>query len=276
MKIFAEQLPGTPESNSTSRLNTINNSLVALNHGSTSTGSWGDWGAMWNRIKSAGEWVPNGNAGESDVSLGKTFYSGNTRTVKTGTATMVDYASMSFQTKDYRDETTPGDGSHASWSLWSLTSGASPDTVYKDSRTGLYWSNRRGSANAYLNSFTISTCPFFSATSPGDYEWSSGDVCGDPIKMCADLLIDANNDGIPDSKWYLPTQAEAMQAYLDGIYLSTNKNWVTGDTFWSSVETQTSATYAWHYNLSTGTINNNVKGSLKYSVRCVLRDLTVQ
>ena len=39
---------------------------------------------MWNRIYSAGAWVPNGNATSADCKAGKTFYSGSSRTQKVG------------------------------------------------------------------------------------------------------------------------------------------------------------------------------------------------
>ena len=58
-KISAEQNDSSPESGSTSRIKATYDSLVTLTHGSESSGSWGDWGSMWNRIRSAGEWVPD-------------------------------------------------------------------------------------------------------------------------------------------------------------------------------------------------------------------------
>ena len=82
--VLAEQTGSTPDSASTSRIKTIYDSLVSLSHGSESAGAWGNWGVMWNRIRSAGEWVPSGDATEADVVTGKTFYK-DSRTIKTGT-----------------------------------------------------------------------------------------------------------------------------------------------------------------------------------------------
>lgn len=69
--VLAEQVGSSPESGATSRIKTIYDSLDSLSHGSDSAGSWGNWGSMWNRIRSAGEWVPTGDASEADVVAGK-------------------------------------------------------------------------------------------------------------------------------------------------------------------------------------------------------------
>ena len=88
-KVLAEQTGSSPESGATSRIKTIYDSLVSLSHGSESAGAWGNWGVMWNRIRSAGEWVPSGDASESDVTTGKTFVSNN-RALKTGTKAVAE------------------------------------------------------------------------------------------------------------------------------------------------------------------------------------------
>lgn len=54
----AEQLPGTPESGARSRITELYDALVAQNKGSDTdvsglTAAQGDWGAKWNRIKTA-------------------------------------------------------------------------------------------------------------------------------------------------------------------------------------------------------------------------------
>ena len=82
--LFAEQSGGSPESGSTSRLKAVSDSLISLGYGSTAAGGWGDWGVMWNRTRSAGEWTPDGDATADDVLLSKTCYS-SSRTAVTGT-----------------------------------------------------------------------------------------------------------------------------------------------------------------------------------------------
>ena len=86
-KVLAEQSGSSPESGATSRIKTIYDSLVSLSHGSDSAGGWGNWGVMWNRIRSAAEWVPTGDATEGDVASGKIFYK-DSRTQKTGTLSL--------------------------------------------------------------------------------------------------------------------------------------------------------------------------------------------
>ncbi|MDD3086861.1 MAG: hypothetical protein PHH45_02910, partial [Patescibacteria group bacterium] len=64
----------TPESGATSYIKATYDSIVALSHGSVAAGAWGDWGSYWNRIRSAAEWVPSGDAEVTDVVEGKLFY----------------------------------------------------------------------------------------------------------------------------------------------------------------------------------------------------------
>jgi len=64
--------------------NTLYDILVALGHGSDEPGEWEDWGEKWNRIRSAGEWVPDGDVSSDDVLSGKTFYN-ESREVQIGT-----------------------------------------------------------------------------------------------------------------------------------------------------------------------------------------------
>ena len=83
--VKAEQSGNSPESTTTSRIKTLSDSLTTLGFGSTNSGSWGDWGGMWNRIYSAATWTPNdATATISDVTSGKTFYVGNNRVIQTG------------------------------------------------------------------------------------------------------------------------------------------------------------------------------------------------
>jgi len=76
--------PTTPSAGDASRINTIYKAAFTTSYGAESAGSWGNWGAMWNRIYSSALWTPSGNALPSDVVTGKTFYSGNSRAIQTG------------------------------------------------------------------------------------------------------------------------------------------------------------------------------------------------
>ena len=87
---IAEQSGSSPESGTTSRIKTISEDLSAKGFGSTSAGTWGNWGATWNRIYSSAVWVPSdATATVSDVASGKTFYAGSNRVKQTGGAAIV-------------------------------------------------------------------------------------------------------------------------------------------------------------------------------------------
>ena len=200
-KVLAEQSGSSPESGVTSRIKTIYDSLVALSHGSDSAGGWGNWGVMWNRIRSAAEWVPTGDATEADVASGKLFYK-DSRTQKTGTAAPAfDYSTQKLATKDdflgtYKAEE----------STWNAVSGSpfagfaalnlSSGTVKQDSRTGLWWS--ASSTIGVTNGFWLSD----------DGALPTG---GEAISFC-DALNTASYGG--KINWYLPTQKELMTAYI--------------------------------------------------------------
>lgn len=180
--------------------------------------------------------------------------------MKTGTYKSPDYRAQNLQAKDFRDPNASG-----SWAEWNKTN-SSPE-VWKDKRTGLYWSPDQGSMT---NNFTISSCTFFSTSMKGDY--SGGETgCGNAINACALLELDANGDGTKETNWYLPTQAEQLQAYLDGIYLATNPNWATQSAFWASTENQYSGVYAWATALYQGYSNYSSKTGSS-NVRCVRSD----
>jgi len=253
---LAEQSPGSPDSLEDSILKETYDNLNDLGYGSEE----GSYGGMWNRIISSANWVPNGTVSEDTVVSGYTFYD-ESRTEKTGTLDFPNYEAQSLQAKDFRDQ----NGSD-SWSSWKKAN-TNPEVWY-DSRTGLYWS---ASQSSQTNQFTISTCDFFTTTSRGDYDGSDPD-CGNAINTCGTLVLDADGDGTADTSWYLPTQAELMQAYLNGIYLGTSTAWVTGNNFWSSTENQNYISYAWYTYLNYG-YTTNVNKTTSYSVRCVLRDL---
>lgn len=254
-KAIAEQSPGTPNSGVNSILKETYETLKSLDYGFET----GSNGAIWNRIISSANWVPNTGLTEADVLKSKTFYE-DSRTIKTGTLDFPLYTDQSLQAKDFRDS-----NASSTWSTWSK-SNSSPE-VWLDTRTGLYWSPKQ--TGTYSNEFTIASCDFFTTTPRGNYNGADPD-CGNAINVCANLSLDANGDATPETKWYLPTQAELMQAYLNGIYLGSNPTWVTGDNYWSSTEVNN--TSAWYTTLFYGVTTSSNK-TTSYSVRCVHRDL---
>lgn len=80
--VYAEQTGGSPESGIASRIKTLYDDLVVLGYGTDIDVP--DWGAFWNRIKTAAKWVPGGDAAVGNVLFGTTFYN-NSRTQRTGT-----------------------------------------------------------------------------------------------------------------------------------------------------------------------------------------------
>lgn len=285
--VFAEGGTGSiPSSGVTSRIKTLDDALTVLGVGSTGSGDWGDWGAMWNRIYSAGTWNASlgdategevfsgkkfyaganrtlltgtfsfsGDAVESNVLLGKTFYAG-TSTKLTGTAAApIDYSKQKNATEDdflggYKDEestwTNETDGTVGATGL--LTG-----EIKKDSRTNLIWS--AASSETYTNIFANLT----DGTRP---------TTGNSVLFCNGLNT-ATYGGKTD--WYLPTQKELMQAYIDGIY-SQDTTFGTTSNFWSSSEYSNSSANAWGVYLGDGDTYRDGKGNNNASVRCVRRD----
>ncbi len=258
----AEQSGGSPNNNPTvSYIKQLYDHLKNdLSFGSDSSGAWGDWGAMWNRIYSAATWptaADQGNATVTDVKNGATFYSTN-RTKQTGTYPASgpcptqqwydDYGSQSDAVKmvnncilswEMASPAVPGDDPS------SAAHNATPGN--KDPRTGLVWSQ-------YLKN-TSGTNGF--ATSGGStYSWDAS-AANNASRTAAQLCSDQGNG------WRLPTQKELMQAYIDGSCFNlTNPS----NNFWSV--TEYSATDAWRVNLIGGGTNYSTKTNASY-VRCV-------
>jgi hypothetical protein len=122
-------------------------------------------------------------------------------------------------------------------------------TVKKDLRTDLWWSDR--SSATLSNEFAAAT----------DGVRPTG---GNSIAFC-NALNTAVFGGY--ANWYLPTQKELQQAYIDG---SANNLPSPAYGFWSSTERSWDSPYAWYVNLSYGNTSSYTKVTLYY-VRCVRR-----
>jgi len=258
--ILAEQAASSPESGVDSRTRAVYESVESLAYGSEDAGSWGDWGAWWNRIRSAGEWVPEGDLLAKDVFLGKTFYAGS-RTKQTGTLEMflVEY-------DDYKNGTGADDSAQeeATWT--------NPATnVWQDQRTDLYWSNSRGQATNIFPNQDHSACPFFALSDWGDYDGTDAD-CGNAINTCGLLSLEAVTGAGAATDWYLPTQKDYMQAYIDGIYNQTSADFATTNSFWSSSERSSNIDNAWYSIPATGYTDRSKKITATHYVRCIRHD----
>jgi hypothetical protein len=236
-QVAGEQTGESPDSGSTSRIQELYDQLVSDDKGYEVGGAWGDWGAYWNRIRSASE-------------------------------ASVNYIDQSYEEyDDYKYSDDHGDGeSGDEESTWENTA----SNVWFDNRTGLYWSASQGQ---FTNSFssTHANCPFFAESPRGSsYDGSNAD-CGDAINECATLSLESKTGEGADGDWYLPTQKELQQAYLNGIYNQAGHSFTSTSYFWSSTEDSDHSGRAWFVILPSGYTSVSSKSSSR-DVRCVRRD----
>jgi len=223
-----------------------------------------------------GTWTFLGDAAVDQVLEGKKFYS-NSGTLLTGTytpPTPIDFSNMQYSTYD---DYAGGDyfgwggtltddyqGEESEWSNMSV----GEDIAWRDERTGVYWSAHQGTMS---NIFTMASCDYFTSIPRSSYDGSDSD-CGLAINYCATLDFAGRTD------WYLPSQKELMQAYIDGIYNQAGIDeasaaaFVTDNYYWSSSEVSCNSAYAWYVNLFTGSTFTRNKAYAGYGVRCVSRD----
>lgn len=299
--VTAEQRGNSPESGVTSRLGTLVSDLISKGYGSVSAiPGVGDWGSMWNRIYTAATWTPsdvqynlNANLVPENVPEGLSFYSGSNRTIQYGTG-MTNFKNQSL----CGTELTP-DGScnqtlyepTSPASTWSNTNTLSGQVVWKDDRTGLYWTEIKptGANLSGKNQFLKSECDFFSTNPRSNY--SGNDIgtgnqnCGpsiDAINFCATLSQARISGGETKTDWYLPSKAELLQAWKDNMYNKAGSTQANANAFtttnyhWSSSERTVDSRTAWNISLYDGT-NISTDFNLAYksygnSVRCVSRD----
>lgn len=223
-----------------------------------------------------GTWTFLGDAAVDQVLEGKKFYS-NSGTLLTGTytpPTPIDFSNMQYSTYD---DYAGGDylgwggtltddyqGEESEWSNMSV----GEDIAWRDERTGVYWSAHQGTMS---NIFTMASCDYFTSIPRSSYDGSDSD-CGLAINYCATLDFAGRTD------WYLPSQKELMQAYIDGIYNQAGIDeasaaaFVTDNYYWSSSEVSYNSNNAWTVYLINGYTNLDDKTYASYGVRCVSRD----
>jgi len=277
-QVTAEKSGSSPESGATSKLKTAYDWLVAkgTNYGDSKPSDWTypSYGAYWDRILYSAVWEPGGTATESDVLSGKTFYSGlNNRAVKTGTRAAPTSPGASLQQYVQYDDYSGSDYTGEE-STWIQTSSASGANVWQDTRTGLYWA--RSEPATLTNSFTAissAACDFFSTTPRGSYGASSTDPdCGNAINACAVLSLASTEGQSANTDWYLPSQKELQQAYIDGMYNKAGSSFTNTSDFWSSTEYSSYSAYAWRVRLYDGRADSNGSKTNSRAVRCVRRD----
>lgn len=243
--VLAEKPTGdTPESGATSYIKATYDSIVALGHGSVAAGAWGDWGSYWNRIRSAAEWLPSGNADATDVVSGKTFYK-DSRSEATGTKLVVGPC----PTQAYHDShasATAGNNCSQTWENETSVTGSEK----KDPVTGLIWSN------LLVNN---AGTPTFSPSTNSAWSWDASAAANVAVGgKTAIQICSERGDG-----WRLPTEKELMQAYIDGSNFNLTQ---PASYFWSAAEL--SSTSAWVVYLTNGNTLTTNK-ALGGQVRCV-------
>ncbi|MEI6054088.1 MAG: DUF1566 domain-containing protein [Candidatus Saccharibacteria bacterium] len=245
--VYGEQSSGTPESNSTSYIQSLYTDLQTSNYGSDTTSP--DWGTYWNRVKTAAQFTPSGTATASNVNKGKTFY-GPDRTLQTGTD-----APGYCPTQQYYDSygAPVTQNTNCTDTLtWTTPTDGIAGTEKKDPRSGLIWSN------LLLNSAGTVT---FSLITNTTFSWDASAASNIAVggKTATQLCSERGNG------WRLPTQKEIMQAYINGAAFNLSMTWNLY--FWSS--TESGETTAWYSLLSTGTTYSIVKTTANRQVRCV-------
>lgn len=254
--VHGEQAGGAPESGSTSYIKSLYTDLQTSGYGSDIAAP--DWGAYWNRLKTAGTWTPSGTATAADVTTGKTFY-GSDRTRQTGSLPVAS-KSGNCPTQAY-DDSEGGSVTQVTNCTdtvqWIAPNDSIAGTDMKDPVSGLIWStalnNTAGTLAFSAPTDNINGVSTWSWDASGANNIAVGNKTA--ITLCSSL----------GNGWRLPTQKEIMQAYIDGSFynLSFSRSYIA---FWSS--TQLWEPYAWYGNLGDGrTIP--IDKSMKYDVRCV-------
>ena len=161
--------------------------------------------------------------------------------------------------------------------------------IFQDERTGLYWSDcydstsGQGSCDSIDNDFDIWDDGGCTGNGAGtectdadisnglcnnsDYWCYDNDGDGSALDFCENLSLDADGDGTDETDWYLPSQKELMQAYING---AGNNLPNPSRLYWSASELYSSASNAWYVSLSYGStyVFNKTNGNY---ARCVLR-----
>ena len=261
-RVLGEQAGSSPTSSSTSRIKTVSDDLTTKGKGATASGSWGDWGTMWNRIYSSAGYVYGQYNGTG-------YGSANC----TDTFDLNCYTQAVGGVDDYNsNHTIPTDAYQVTWTTCNagntycgLGNTGGDIAGAQDPNTGLIWSDRISSS---ANWFTANNCKY-----PNELPGYDGtcSTAGDIDCYCVKLTSSktgcearVENGG----GWRLPTQKELMQAYIDG-------SWGSGldylaSFYWSATtctlggQTPT----AWTTYLGYGYTSNGSKTG-SYSVRCV-------
>ena len=230
--VFAEQVGSSPESGSTSRLQTAQSAVSTKTYGVTTATSLGDWGTLWNRLVSAAL-SPFNDA------------------VKGGLQNLT----MGGKSTDYPDGIDDYNNG-----------GAIASGTYQGAWTACTSANNYcGTGRSVAEKRDENTQLIWSPAISSSMTWYVANNCTGTSNTCVKLT--SNKTGCAaydDGNWRLPTQKELMQAYIDGSY----GNLSSPAGYWSSTTQSGHLGYAWFVGLSDGTTYSLTKTS-SYYVRCV-------
>jgi len=273
--VLAEKVGLSPESGATSRISTLNTVLTGLGFGSTSAGTWGDWGAWWNRIYWAAKTPANDFlvAGEKN---GSGTGSANCASPPSGAHANINcYTKALGGVDDYNNsQTIPADTYEKTWTT--CNSGNNycgtgrtvlNNLVSQDPNTNLVWSPQVSSSSTW---FVANDC--IPPGSVGNLGYPSGTCVNDGDISCICVKQPGGSetgcaayDGV--SGWRLPYQKELMQSYIDGSWGNLAN---AGVNYWSSTTISNGTSLAWTTNQNYG---NTVYTTKTTSIRRSLRPL---
>lgn len=250
----AETSGSSPESGVVSRIKTLYTTLQIATYGSDTDSP--DWGAYWNRIKTASSWIPTGDSAVTDVKSGKTFFNG-TRTAQTGT--YLNPTNCSSQAwPDSNASATEGNNCSLTWTTSSAPVTGDDNRSGRgglDPRTGLVWSQLLLKTGTAIGFSTGSNTTFSWDSSAAENRGITSPVAGN--RTAKQLCTDQGNG------WRLPSQKELMQAYIDGFYWNLTQS---SNYFWTA--TEFGATDVWYMQFASGTTNYASK-TASVPIRCV-------
>ncbi len=283
--VLAEVSGDSPDNSpTTSRIKTIYDHLKDdLAYGSDAAGDWDDWGAYWNRIRSASEWAPPSDLSADEVKDGETFYSGS-REAQTGTANIIslvnlyngsgtgdldDFTQALGGVDDYNGGSSmPVDSYSATWTACNEVNQycGTDSTVAeaRDENSGLVWSPMIYDGGGSSDWFWANNCKTNNGLG-GDGSCSNHlDVDCICVKNTGEDLTGCED--YDDGGWRLPTQKELMLAYIDGAAGGLTQS---SRGYWSATTNSDYTRNAWNVALSPGHAGNGNKPGTEDSVRCV-------
>ena len=131
-------------------------------------------------------------------------------------------------------------------------------SAFRDDSTGLIWSKK------------MKTVTYALDDTNGQITWFLANNCVEQTgSACTKITLPGTLTGCEaNAGWYLPTQKQLMQAYIDGSYGNMEPALGSYRLYWSSTTYSSNVPNAWYTGLSNGYTYANTK-TTTFSVRCV-------